>query len=207
MPSPTERLTSWVATETEVQQRRDDARGLIGSRLERVRYVDIDYRQPDRVDGSRGARNILDPTEWADPTWAFPTCHSLDFGAVLEFEAFGSVAVGWEPPGIHEGLALARGGIELLVSPDANAAVWDVTGRVQWSDYTGGEVSDVDVHYKAWDSRADEGFWASRITLWFDGTAIDLILGEGRPDDTAIYRSADNLAVVFPGQALPEWED
>jgi hypothetical protein len=167
---PSDQPSSWVPSMEEAEQGRQDARRLVDSKIECVRYVDIDYRRTERPDGTRGPRTIVDSDEWAEPTWLYLGCHSLDFGVELQLSTTDSVWVTWQPPGLHEGLALHRGAIGSVIRPDAN------------------------------------GFWYSRITLSMGVTPIDFILGEGRARTVGVARSADNVAVLFPGQPLPEWE-
>ena len=201
-----EQPSSWVPSMGEVEQRRQDARRLVGSKIECVRYVDIDYRQTERPDGALGPRAIVDSDEWAEPTWLYSSCHSLDYGVELELSTTDSVSVTWQPPGLHEGLVLHRGAIGTVLRPDANVAVWDVSTRPEWAEVLTEAITGVDLHYKAWGPTVDDGFWYSRITLSMGVTPIDFILGEGRPDTDEVARSADNVAVLFPGQPLPEWE-
>jgi hypothetical protein len=64
-------------------------------------------------------------------------------------------------------------------------------------------VSDVRLAYRPW--AADDGYWCSRITIVIGGDNIELLLGEGGVDD-ALHPSADNVAVIFPPTAFPDWQ-
>jgi hypothetical protein len=81
--------------------------------------------------------------------------------------------------------------------------IWDVSRAGRWDQFIGQPVSDVRLAYKPW--AADDGYWCSRITLGFRGADIELFLGEGNRD-SQLHPSADNIAVLFPPAALPDWE-
>ena len=77
------RVLSWVLTEREADERRQHAERLRGLRLEAVRYLDLDYNQLDRTSRPRGPRQIVDESEWTEPSWRYPACDSVDYGIEL----------------------------------------------------------------------------------------------------------------------------
>ena len=58
---------SWVATAAERQDRQQHANRLVGSRLQAVRYFDIDYEREDRAVDHEGPRRIEGNAEWRRP--------------------------------------------------------------------------------------------------------------------------------------------
>jgi len=54
---------SWAATEEAIAGRRAQSAGLVGARLSSVRYILLDYTQPDRAGDSQGPRLVDSPAE------------------------------------------------------------------------------------------------------------------------------------------------
>lgn len=106
--APRERTWSWVADEVEQMQRVEHARRLIGSEIDRVRYINIDYERDQRAAELIGPRVIVDDVEWSEPTWQFPDCDSIDFGLELETRDGRLFSVTWDPPGLREGIGFVR---------------------------------------------------------------------------------------------------
>jgi hypothetical protein len=60
------------------------------------------------------------------------------------------------------------------------------------------------MHYREWGEGA--ALWCSWVTVWFDAVRVEFILGEGRfGNDTGPDPSADNVAVMFSPDTLPDW--
>ncbi len=196
---------SWVKTLEEVEEARVHARQLVGLDLAAVRYCDVDYAQPDRQDGVLGARQVVTEDEWREPSWRYPFGDSVDHGVEFETVCGRRFTVSWDSPGWHEGIWIREWPlIESVVTPEANVAIWDVSRAGRWNQFIGQPVSDVRLAYKPW--APDDGYWCSRITLGFRGADIELLLGEGGDPDKQLHPSADNIAVLFPPAALPDWE-
>ncbi len=110
-----------------------NTRRVIGSAIDRVRYIDIDYERDQRAAGLIGPRVIVDDDEWSEPTWQFPDCDSIDFGLELETRDGRLFSVTWDPPGLREGIGLREE--PLLgtgVRVDGATAIWDVTNTSGW---------------------------------------------------------------------------
>lgn len=105
-----ERVWSWAASAEEADARRREASGLVGERLQVVRYYTLDYRrpelQPELVDG--GPRIIATEIEWREPTWLFDGFDAMDYGIELETESGALFSLTWDPPGEREGIGLQR---------------------------------------------------------------------------------------------------
>lgn len=206
-----ERIWSWAPTAEVVEERRAEARGLVGSSLGAVRYYDIDYFRDDLAPGHSGSREIFDDAEWEKPSWAAPDCDSVDFGVDLVTIAGDTFSVTWDPPGRHEGIGIQRTpllGSALL--PDGQFAVWNVGARSRWVSLLGKKVTDVDLHYLPWalDSTksSGSGFWCTRVTVSFGDARVVLMLGEVK-EGGGVAPSADTVAVLFEPIVLPDWED
>ena len=185
-------------------ERVEHARRLIGSEIDRVRYINIDYERDQRAAGLIGPRVIVDDDEWSEPTWQFPDCDSIDFGLELETRDGRLFSVTWDPPGLREGIGLREE--PLLgtgVRVDGATAIWDVTNTSGWVHLLGRATSDVVLHYLPWGDPG--GFWCPRITLRFPGATVELLLGEGG-SNRKLGPSADNVAVLFDPERLPDWE-
>lgn len=192
---------SWVATAELVAERRDHARELVGSRLSAVSYVLIDYGQPDRPEGSRGPRLILDAVELASPAWRCETFDWADHAVEFTTAASRVFTCSWDSPGCHEGIWLrevpARGA---AYAADANVAVWDVSHAGRWDSYIGAEITGTTLHYREWPGG---GYWCSRITIAFGDRLVYLLLGDADVEQRLVP-SADNIAVVFSPDLLPD---
>lgn len=178
-----------------------NTRRVIGSAIDRVRYIDIDYERDQRAAGLIGPRVIVDDDEWSEPTWQFPDCDSIDFGLELETRDGRLFSVTWDPPGLREGIGLREE--PLLgtgVRVDGATAIWDVTNTSGWVHLLGRATSDVVLHCLPWGDPG--GFWCPRITLRFPGATVELLLGEGGPN-RELGPSADNVAVLFDPDAFP----
>ncbi len=195
---------SWVETLAEVEETRARARQIVGLQLAAVRYCDLDYVQPDRPDGSRGARYVTGEDECRDPTWRFPFGDSVDHGVEFEMACGRRFTVSWDSPGWHEGIWIREVPVVgAAVAPEASVAIWDVSRAGRWDQLVGQRVSDVSLAYRPW--APNEGYWCSRITPTIQGSNVELLLGEGGADNE-LHRSADNIAVLFPPAVLPDWE-
>jgi hypothetical protein len=176
---------------------------MVGQVLIGIRYVNLDYARHQLASPPIGPREVLDEVEWVEPTWRYPDCDSLDFGVELTMTSGRVFTVTWDPPGDREGINIREedlvGG---AVIADANVAVWDVTRRSGWARFVDAAVAQIDMNYRPWGS---EGFWCSRVTVYFGAGRVELLLGQGERD-RAVSPSADNVAVLFDPVALPAWE-
>jgi hypothetical protein len=199
-----ERVWSWAETVDEVEQRRAHASRLVGLELASVRYVDIDYRRHVNAPGARGPRTIVDSREWEEPTWKYPDCDSIDYGVELTTACNRVFSVTWDPPGPREGLGIQESSfLASAVLPGADVAIWDVGHESGWVHLVGQQTSAVRLHYLPWDA-APAGYWCPRITLTFGPRHVELLLGQGRPDQ-AVGPAADNVTVLFDPVTVPEW--
>ena len=191
----------FASDERELVDRRAAARSLVGQRIVRVTYVDIDYRGWDlgyRDQPSR--RTITDAAEWSDPTWDAGTFHHVDFGIELTTDRGESWGITWDSPSPVDGesIRLQRE----LVSEDG--AVWDVTEWEPWHSCLSSAISDVVLRYHRW-SDDSPGFWCTRISMFFNDARVEVLLGD-RDQAASPTPSADNIAVLLDPEALPEWE-
>ena len=195
---------SWVSSTEEADERREHARRLIGLRLSSVKYALIDYSQLDRPDDARGPRLITSEPEIAAPTWRCPTFDWADYGVEFTTSVGRVFTVSSDMPGWHEGIWIREvRACGSAFQEDADVAVWDASEAGRWNGYIGAAISDVVMHYRPW--APDDGYWCSRITLVIAGSRVHLLLGD-RGDGDQLVPAADNVAVVFPPEPLPEWE-
>lgn len=192
---------SWVATADLVAERRDHARGLVGSRLSAVSYVLLDYSQQDRSEGD-GPRHIADAIELASPAWRCGTFDWADHAVEFATAARRVFTCSWDAPGCHEGIWLrevpARGAAYAV---DANVAVWDVSRAGRWDSFIGADIADLTLHYAPW---PDGGYWCRRITIAFGDRLVYLLLGDANAEQRLVP-SSDNIAVLFSPEPLPDW--
>lgn len=194
----------WLSSLDDVQMLRADVQSLVGAELVAVRYVALDYRRFDLAPGHRGPRVIIDQIEWMAPDWTHASGDGIDYGVELDLSSGRTLAVTWESPGNHESLDVFAGkliGSVLDVEPDV--AVWEVTTGSRWSDLIGNPITAIELHYVPW--APDEGYWCTRVTVEFGRANVVLLLGEFTPTGD-VAPSADNVAVLFSPQSLPEWE-
>jgi hypothetical protein len=184
---------SWAVDERERDEWISRVRKIEGTRLGRVRYLDLDYRRDEFAHGSVGSRVIVDRREWAQPNWDFPGGHTVDFGIELVAESDRVWSVGWIPPGRMEGLAVYEGAmVPVAISAEASVAVWDVTEHTPWNALLGRPIESVQVEYER---RGDSGsWWCSQIALGFAEASVQLLLAQGTPSGE-VASSADNLVV------------
>lgn len=196
---------SWAASAEEADARRAEARELVGRRVERIRYIDIDAWAELYRGDEIGPRTIESEAEWADPTWSRPACHSVDHAVELETSDGALFTVSWDSPGMEEGLGLRElPALGKAVRVDADVAVWDVSDAPPSWAVRGADVSAVEMHYERWDE-AGEALWCSWITIDFGGHAVEFVLGESDRATEAVLPSADNVAVIFERRFLPGW--
>jgi hypothetical protein len=153
-----------------------------------------------------GPRVIQKDEEWRDPPWKRPGFDTLDWGLELETDNGLIYSVTWDPPGMREGIGISQAPlIGTALTDDASAAIWDVTEHSKWTSVVGQPVDNVTMRYLPWDQHGS--FWCTRVTLDVSGIEIHCLLAAGQgADDPTIYRSADDVAVIFPPTQLPEWE-
>jgi hypothetical protein len=197
---PGEPRTGWAADMDSLAHRRAEAAGLIGKRITRVAYVNIDYRGWDlgyRDEIAR--RKVTDVDEWQVPTWDAGTFHHLDFGVELTLDCGGTRSVTWDPPGMNESLRLQEGPVS------ERGAVWDVTETEPWRTCLTSQVTGVELRYHPWGDHSD-GFWCTRISIGFGPRGLELLLGDLEPESGGLAPSADSVAVVWGAALLPSWE-
>jgi hypothetical protein len=73
----------------------------------------------------------------------------------------------------------------------------------RWDRFIGREILDVRLHYRPW--APHDGYWCTRVTLTIDGSDLQLLGGQADAGQR-LAPAADNIAVLFPGARLPEWE-
>lgn len=199
--SPQEEKRGFAHDQRALLKRRAAARLLVGQRIVRVAYVNIDYRGWDlgyRDQSSR--RAITDSAEWSSPTWEVGAFHHVDFGIELTTDREETWAITWDTPN-------PVGGESLRLQRDPvsqSGAVWDVTAREPWSTCLSSPVRDVSLRYHPW-SDDSPGFWCTRISMFFDDARAELLLGD-RDQAGALTPSADNIAVLMDAGSLPPWE-
>jgi hypothetical protein len=201
-----EREASFATTPEQREQRRAQARELVGLVLECVRYVEIDYHRCDYAPDHSGPRPIVDEKEWFNPSWRYDGFDSVDHGVELETADSRIFTITWDSPGRTEGISIReRPLIGYAVIDEADVAVWDVTTQSGWSRLIGKRIDDVAMHYFPWESPLTNGFWCPRITLTIDRCPVHLILGEVATPTLTLRPSADNVAVLFPPHVPPSW--
>jgi hypothetical protein len=201
-----ERVWSWAASAVEAAARRLDAHALVGERIRKVRYYTLDYRRyqlhPELIDG--GPRVIAAESEWDQPTWRYEGFDAMDYGLELTTDAGTTFSLTWDPPGEREGIGLQR--IPMLgsgVRMKADLAIWDVGGRtVSWEPMIGMRVTGVDLHYRPWDEQRGSR-WCPHITFHTEGGDVEVLMADSW--DGVLVPSANNVAVLHPGQSLPPW--
>ena len=197
---------SWSKDEIEAGEFRAEARELVGEELAAVHYITLDYRREEFRGDVVGPRPITSPTEWTDPCWRHPACHTVDHAVELRTASERVFTASWESPGRIEGLGLRElPAIGSAVDEDRDVAIWDVSATPGWRSLIGGRVSSVDLHYERWDGSG--ALWCRRIDLRIDGRPVVLLLAEGKPWTEDLAPSADNVAVLFDGDVRPSWSD
>lgn len=178
---------------------------MVGRRIERVRYFDIDYRAEQYRHDEVGPRAIESEAEWVEPTWTHSACDSIDYAVELETSDGARFTVSWDAPGMMEGLGLRElPAIGNAFRDDAHVAVWDVSDTARWKAARDSEVTSVEMHYERW-YESGEGLWCSWISVELGGIVIEFVLGEGGRGTDRVAPSANNVAVIFDGQFLPSW--
>lgn len=204
--SPLFREWSWAQNAAEVELRRAHARTLVGRRVGRIRYFTLDYARLGSGGEVSGPRIIQKGEEWRDPWWERPGFDTLDWGLELETDDGLIYSITWDPPGVREGIGISRASlIGTALTGATSAAIWDVTQLSRWKAVVSQVVDNVTMRYLPWDEHG--AYWCTRVSLEVSGIEIHCLLAAGHaPDDATIYRSADDVAVIFPATQLPEWE-
>jgi hypothetical protein len=200
------RVWSWARSMVEADARRREARELVGETVQAVHYYTLDYRRhelrPDLIDA--GPRTVDDPWEWNAPTWRHEGFDALDYGLQITTGSGVEFSLTWDPPGDREGIGLQP--VPMLgtaVRADADVAIWDVGDRAApWVPMIGERLLGVDLHYVPWNEERGS-LWCPRITIHGPAGHVDVVMGDS--DGGALVPSADNVAVLHPGQPLPDW--
>jgi hypothetical protein len=168
---------AWVRDRRERERAASELEQLVGRRLRRVRYFEIDYDDK-------------------QPAWPGPGFDALDFG--LELDVDGPDATWswiWKQSGENEGLlvydAPLRGD---QLRADGEYAIWDASESPGWEPVLGRQIAAAEI---AW-TRGGPGWWCvASTTLRFDqGTEIVITLG-ARGSDGRFVASADDVVVFF----------
>lgn len=189
--------------EAELADRRARARAvLVGRNLDRVEYLDLDYRGWDLGYRDQDVRRrITDAGEWDPPTWDAGFFHHVDYGVEFSLDTGAVWSLTWDPPGRVEGLRIQAG------PANPSGALWDVTDRQPWRDLHAAPIRDVLLRYHPWDP-VEGGFWCSRVTLVFPRQHVEVLLGDRAPgSDGSLVPSADNVVVLWHPTVLPAWEN
>lgn len=118
---------SFARTRDERDLKIREAQAMVGRRLERVRYFDIDYDRPEHID--EGPRTVTEPDAWLRPIWDHGRWHTVDYGAELTVHDDAQpFSITWDRPGHFEGLRVHHEPfVPEVLLPTARTAVWDVT--------------------------------------------------------------------------------
>ncbi|MFF0266076.1 hypothetical protein [Kribbella sp. NPDC004536] len=142
--------------------------------------------------------------EWREPTWLGDGFDAVDYGLEIATDSGAVFSLTWDPRGEQEGIGLQR--IPMLgsgVRSDADVAIWDVGARgASWVSLIDGRVTGVELHYVPWDE-ATGSFWCRRITLHGSDTPVEVVMGDSQ--DGVLVPSAETVAVLHPGTAVPVW--
>lgn len=187
--------------ERAVAGRRAVARGLVGQRILRVAYVHIDYRGWDLGYHDQSSRRLITAAaEWSAPTWDAQRFHHLDFGVELTTDLGETWGITWDSPSPVNGESIC-----LQREPvSERGAVWDVTAREPWRSCLGSPISDVVLRFHAWSDVAPR-FWCTRVSMRFGETSVEVLLGD-RDQAAQLSPCADNIAVLWEAEPLPQWE-
>lgn len=201
-PMSASRFFFWVRDHEETEERIAHANRLVGQSISSVRYFQVDYTAMGSESRPVGPRLVTAVDEWADPTWRFEECDSVDFGLELETRSGRCFAIFWNHLGPMESIGVREHPmIGAVVTPTAIVAVWDVSSRSGWASLLDNPISSVTLHYGPYD---DSVWWCPTITLAIGATKVEILLGEGSVGESP-QPSADNLAVFFSSDDLPSW--
>ena len=196
------RSWSFAPSAAERDARIRDAQPLVGLRLARVRYFDLDW-----IDYPTSARTIVEPQEWQQPPWRHPTCDTIDWGLELESTTGRVFSISWDRP-VGDSMGIS----EQPMLDGCGDAIWDVTERSRWRNHIGHVISGITLHYFPWsptgvweDDRWPDGWWCPRITIDFGGPVVEVLLAKTLSDDHILFPVHDNMAVVFESDELPGW--
>ncbi|RYG30454.1 hypothetical protein EON81_24880 [bacterium] len=163
--------------------------GLVGQRVSDVRYVELDYRDPDWT--GPGA----DPG--GAPVWDGVGFHSLDHGMELDLETGSSWWCTWQSPG-GDGESLLFGGGSALTEEIEMTRTWNVAASALWKPLIGVPIVATEIIWDHWPAThgSPEMWCQSALTLAFDG-GPEVIVALGDRDGTTgkLRPSADNVVV------------
>lgn len=200
------RVWSWAHSQAEADARQRDANELIGERVRSVRYFTLDYRRNElhpQLIGS-GPRTVDAESEWQEPTWLNDGFDAMDYGFEVTTDSGAVFSLTWDPPGEREGIGVQQAPmLGSAVRSDADVAIWTVGERaVSWAPILGRPVLAVDLHYQPWDEERGS-LWCPRIAMHVEEGLVEIVMGDS--EHGALVLSADNVAVLHPGRALPSW--
>jgi hypothetical protein len=188
----------------EAEARRLEARALVGERIQGIRYFTLDYRRhelhPELI--GDGPRLVHAESEWDEPTWLFEAFDAIDYGLEIVTDAGRIFSLTWDRPGLHEGIGLqCTPMLGSAVGRDADVAIWDVGVRaVSWKRMVGTRITGVELHYRPWEEEQGS-LWCPHITFHADGGDVEVVMADS--NDGLLVPSANNVAVLHPGQSVP----
>lgn len=170
---------------------------LVGERIARVRYVDLEYDDPEQgaAAADPGRRSIEADAE----------LHGLDYGLEIDFASGAQWWCTWQIPGA-EGESLLSGVGRALTREVQGARVWDVSDVPPWSMVADVPITNVRILWDHWPADATVSspeLWCQNAYLiaFGDGTELVIALGERDVGSGDFRPTADNLAVFLSRDA------
>jgi hypothetical protein len=153
------------------------AAGLVGRRLDRVRYYTLPYGMTE------------------SPSWDHRDAHATDYGLDLITDQ-GIVGITWIQYGnFGYGLRILA---EPLVSVLHRAEFTSVDHELPWSAIAGSPVTSAVVHRIEWTMGAETYRGPMALTLGFaDALAIVLACGSWRGTEESVFPTGDDIVVVW----------
>lgn len=155
---------------------------LIGKRIKKVSYFEIDY---------------------GEPTFELSDHHSLDYGLQLETDNGENYYMIWDSQYFQYDLKFKKGTLNQELNPDSKISCHDVSQSQYWSDRVGQKLNNIKSYwsYVMTGEKPDKKYYPQDIELSFDnGLNVIVSAIEIRPDGQ-INGMADHISVFFDSEA------
>lgn len=164
---------------------------LAGERIAEVRYLEIDYRDPDQDEAQADAND--------EPAWVGPGFHALDYGLEIDFASGLQWWFSWQLPG-SDGESLLMGHGRALTHEVEGGRLWNVSDTLPWSQLAGVPIVDTQIQWDHWPAGsvgASPEFWCQNAYLlaFRDGAEVVIALGDRDVDSGEFQPAADTIAV------------
>ncbi len=167
--------------ETEIAKYESLPSQLIGKKIEKVSYFEIDYGKP---------------------TFELSDHHSLDYGLQLETDRGETYYMIWDSQYFQHDLKFEKGTLNQELNPDSQINCYDVSQSKYWIDRIGQKLNHIKSYwsYVMTDEEPDKKYYPQDIELTFDNGLNVIVSAIEVMPNGQIRGIADHISVFFDSE-------